>query len=188
MRSLYSKQKTDAIFLPLPAGLSHSKKLNQEGMGHVPSPFSLQRQTKRVSLVNYKKLKHQGRLSMDYSTLPQSSASIEEPKDLSETMRHSLYEAFQAIPDPRRGEGKRYPLPVLLSLLCLAKMAGETSLKGATEWVRLRKEPLATAFGLKRKAMPCQMTYKRILEAIDAQTLTDLLAAFFTRRAGRAAL
>lgn len=118
---------------------------------------------------------------MDYSTLPQPPKSIEEPEDLAKSVHHSLYETFQALPDPRRGEGKRYPLPILLSLLGLAKMAGETSLKGATEWVRLRTEPLTLAFGLKRKAMPCQMTYKRILEAVDAQALTNLLAAFFTR-------
>ena len=29
--------------------------------------------------------------------------------------------------------------------------------------------------------MPCQMTYKRMLEALDAQILNDVLAAFFTR-------
>lgn len=96
-------------------------------------------------------------------------------------MRHSLYETFQDLPDPRRGAGKRYSLPVLLSLLCLAKMAGETTLKGASEWVRLRADLLSEAFALKRKTMPCQMTYKRILEVTDAQMLTGLLCAFFTR-------
>ena len=68
---------------------------------------------------------------MDYSTLPQELPSIEEPEDVPEPVRHSLYETFQKIPDKRRGAGKRYPLPVLLCLLCLAKMAGQTSLKGA---------------------------------------------------------
>src|SRR5437588_12868154 len=85
-------------------------------------------------------------------------------------------------PDKRRGAGKRYPLPVVLCLLCLAKMAGQTNLKGATEWVRLRKESLASTFGLKRTDMPCQMTYTRVLEGIDAQVLGDLLAAFFSGR------
>src|SRR5947209_6443484 len=99
---------------------------------------------------------------MDYFTLPQPPKSIDEPEDLAETIRHSLYETFQKIPDPRRGEGKRYPLAVLLCLLLLAKMAGQTSLKGATEWVRLRAASLAPTFGLKRVAMPCQMTYQRI--------------------------
>jgi predicted transposase YbfD/YdcC len=118
---------------------------------------------------------------MDYCTLTQLPTGIGETHASVETTRNSLYEALQAIPDPRRGAGKRYPLPVLICLLCLAKMAGQTTLKGATEWVRLRAEPLAASFGLKRVAMPCQMTYKRILEVIDAQVLNALLAAFFTR-------
>lgn len=118
---------------------------------------------------------------MDYSTLTQLPTGTEETKEPGETTRNSLYETLQGISDPRRGAGKRYPLAVLLCLLCLAKLAGQTTLKGATEWVRLRAEPLATAFGLKRTAMPCQMTYKRILEKMDAQVLNDRLAAFFTR-------
>jgi predicted transposase YbfD/YdcC len=118
---------------------------------------------------------------MDYSTLTQPPTGVGETKEPAETTRTSLYETLQGISDPRRGAGKRYPLPVLLCLLCLAKMAGQSTLKGATEWVRLRAEPLAASFGLKRTAMPCQMTYKRILEVIDAQTLNDLLSAFFTR-------
>ena len=115
---------------------------------------------------------------MDYSTFTPTKG---ESREVAEQMRISLYETLQKVPDPRRGAGTRYPLPVALCLLCLAKMAGQSTLKGATEWVRLRADPLAAAFGLKRPAMPCQMTYKRILEVIDAQVLNDLLAAFFTR-------
>lgn len=47
--------------------------------------------------------------------------------------------------------------------------------------MRLRAESFVTAFGLKRTAMPCQMTYKRILEVIDTHVLDELLAAFLTR-------
>ena len=118
---------------------------------------------------------------MDYSTLPHPLTKMEGTPAPVETVQNSLYEALQTLPDRRRGQGKRYSLPVLLCLLCLAKMAGQTTLKGATEWVRLRASLLATSFGLKRMDMPCQMTYVRILEAIDAQVLNDLLAAFFTR-------
>jgi predicted transposase YbfD/YdcC len=118
---------------------------------------------------------------MNYSTLPQPSTRVQETTASVETVRTSMYEALQGIPDPRRGEGKRYSLPVLICLLCLAKMAGQTTLKGATEWVRLRASLLASSFGLKRLDMPCQMTYTRILEVIDAQALNDVLAAFFTR-------
>ena len=118
---------------------------------------------------------------MDYSTLTQPPRGMGETTDAAEGMGNSLYQTLHGITDPRRGAGKRYPLPVLLCLLCLAKMAGQPTLKGATEWVRLRAEALAASFGLKRTAMPCQMTYKRILEAIDPHVLNDLLSAFFTR-------
>ncbi len=118
---------------------------------------------------------------MNYSTLQQPPEGIGETNADAERTRTSLYEALQGVPDPRRKAGQRYPLPVVLCLLCLAKMAGQTTLKGATEWVRLRAEPLAAFFGLKRTAMPCQMTYKRVLEVIDAQELNERLAAFFTR-------
>lgn len=118
---------------------------------------------------------------MDYSTFPQPALDRQEPPADAEWIQSSLYEALQGLPDPRRGAGKRYPLAVVLCLLCLAKMAGQPTLKGATEWVRLRAEQLAASFGLKRRTMPCQMTYKRILDVIDAQVLTDLFSAFFTR-------
>lgn len=118
---------------------------------------------------------------MDYSPLTPPPVGMEETKTCAHMTRNSLYEALQGIADPRRGAGKRYRLPVLICLLCLAKMAGQTTLKGATEWVRLHAAFLANAFGLKRTAMPCQMTYKRILEVIDAQVLNERLAAFFTR-------
>lgn len=114
---------------------------------------------------------------MNYSTLPQPPVKMQETSELPQ----SLYEALHQLPDPRRKAGQRYPLAVVLCLLCLAKMAGQTSLKGATEWVRLRGETLASSFGLKHKRMPCQMTYKRILEIVDVQLLNEYLATFFIR-------
>lgn len=94
---------------------------------------------------------------------------------------NSLYEAFQGLPDPRRGQGKRYELALLLCLLVLAKLAGQTTLSGATEWIRHRAGTIAEYFGLQRRQMPCQMTYCRIVARIDMQVFDERLAAFFTR-------
>ncbi len=47
----------------------------------------------------------------------------------------SLYEALQQFPDLRRAQGKRYSLALILCLLVLAKLAGQTHLSGATEWI-----------------------------------------------------
>src|SRR6266566_3162893 len=53
----------------------------------------------------------QGKLSMGSSPLTPPPRSIGESKANAETMRNSLYEALQVIPDPRRGAGKRSGAP-----------------------------------------------------------------------------
>jgi hypothetical protein len=93
----------------------------------------------------------------------------------------SLYKAFQQLTDARRGQGKRYELALILCLLILAKLAGETSLSGATEWIRHRAAWLAEQFKLRRTRMPCQMTYCNVLARVDAKQLDALLQAFFVR-------
>ena len=70
----------------------------------------------------------------------------------------SLYQALQGLPDPRRAQGKRYSLALILCLVVLAKLAGQKTLSGATEWIRHRAATLAQRFELRREQMPCQMT------------------------------
>lgn len=115
---------------------------------------------------------------MDYTTLsiPTDSGMVPEPGAVA-----SLYEALQQLSDPRRGQGKRYELALILCLLVLAKLAGQTSLSGATEWIRHRAASLAEHFGLRRKSMPCQMTYCNVLARVDGKQLDEILAAFFVR-------
>ncbi len=80
---------------------------------------------------------------------------MEEEKEAVE----SLYEALQELSDARRGQGKRYPLAFILCALILAKLAGQKTLRGATEWIGHRAGHLAQRFALRREQMPCQMTY-----------------------------
>src|SRR5690242_14608526 len=81
----------------------------------------------------------------------------------------SLYHALQALPDPRRKQGKRYSLAVILSLVILAKLAGEQTMSGVTEWVRHRGPLLSQWLGLRRARMPCQTTYRNVLARVDGQ-------------------
>lgn len=69
----------------------------------------------------------------------------------------------------------------MVCVLVLAKLAGQKTLSGATEWVRHRSSQLAEHFGLRRATMPCQMTYGKILGRLDAQRLDEILSAFFIR-------
>lgn len=93
----------------------------------------------------------------------------------------SLYGELQSLKDPRRAQGKRYSLALILCLIVLAKLAGETTLSGATEWIRHRGAQLAQGFGLRRETMPCQMTYCNVLALVDEKHLDEILSAFFVR-------
>ena len=115
---------------------------------------------------------------MDYTTLP---IPADEGRSLDPVAVASLYEAMHQLSDARRGQGKRYELALILCLLILAKLAGETSLSGATEWVRHRATVLAAQFGLRRTSMPCQMTYCNVLARVDGKHLDEILATFFVR-------
>jgi hypothetical protein len=45
----------------------------------------------------------------------------------------SLYQAFEQVRDGRDPPGRRYPLPLLLTLLLLGKLAGETKISGVVD-------------------------------------------------------
>ena len=115
---------------------------------------------------------------MDYTTwsIPSDSGMVLEPFAVT-----SLYEALRKLSDPRRRQGKRYELALILCLLVEALLAGQTSLSGATEWIRHRGPSLAERFGLRRKSMPCQMTYCNVLARVDGKHLDEILSTFFVR-------
>ena len=92
---------------------------------------------------------------MEYTTLLQGVEPAAQPLELEEGGIHSLYRVFQGLPDPRKRKGKRYSLALVLTLLVLAKLAGETNVSAATHWIRLRKKGLAQQLRLNREAMPC---------------------------------
>jgi len=52
----------------------------------------------------------------------------------------SLYRAFEQVKDRRGKKGKRYALALILTLIMLAKMAGETKIDGIVYWIELRKK------------------------------------------------
>jgi predicted transposase YbfD/YdcC len=86
-----------------------------------------------------------------------------------------LYERLSGLGDSRQRRGRRYELAVILIGLLLAKLAGEDKPEGIADWVQLRSAFFVDIFHLKRAAMPCAMTYRRVLaEAITISELDQL--------------
>src|ERR687885_128121 len=83
------------------------------------------------------------------------------------------------VPDRRKRRGRRYPLPPLLALAVLAKLAGQSRLEPLADWATLRADPRARRFGLKRTTMPHRSTWSRILgQAVDPLALEQALHTF----------
>ena len=54
----------------------------------------------------------------------------------------SLLARLTELPDPRRAQGRRYPLPAILGLLFLAVLHGQSSLRGVWVWGNAHRESL----------------------------------------------
>lgn len=116
---------------------------------------------------------------MDYTTL---AATIEQAQCSPQADAQSLYSAFEHVTDGRKNRGVRYRLALVLTLIVLAKLAGETSLSGVTDWVRERKEQLAQALHLPTTRFPCVASYSYVLRHVDAEELTNVIYHFFTQQ------
>ena len=93
----------------------------------------------------------------------------------------SLYGQFQVLSDKRKLRGRRYSLALILVVTLLAKVCGEHHPVGIAEWAKHRGEWLAKALQLKRKKMPHDSTYRRILgKVVDLEELERLSSAYLS--------
>jgi len=77
-----------------------------------------------------------------------------------------LESRFQQLTDTRDPRGKIYPLSMVLSMVVLAKLAGEDKPSGITEWIRLRCDSFVKLFNFKHRRMPCLNIIRRVLQEI----------------------
>jgi predicted transposase YbfD/YdcC len=88
----------------------------------------------------------------------------------------SLYSAFEQVRDGRKQKGKRYPLPLLLTLLMLGKLAGETTVNGIVDWVKERQGWLRAQLNWPKR-FPTNSTSSEALARCDAQQLVTVIAS-----------
>ena len=87
----------------------------------------------------------------------------------------SLYRAFEKVQDRRKDRGKRYPLALILTVLLLGKMAGETKISGIVDWVKERECWLKRELNWP-KGFPVNSTYSEALAQCDGKEVAQILA------------
>jgi len=93
----------------------------------------------------------------------------------------SLYAYFLTLSDNRKPRGVRYSLALILLLMVLAKLCGESHPSGIAEWAEHRGAQLAKLLELKRKRMPHHSTYRRILaQVVNVEELEQMSSAYLS--------
>lgn len=113
-----------------------------------------------------------------------------DPVNLSETISitqaevDSLVAQCATLTDQRKARGKRYALMSVLVLTVLAKLAGQTTLRGIAQWCQLRRDPLTALLHLSRPTLPHATTFRRVLgQAVEATAVEQVLHRWMQQQA-----
>ena len=82
-----------------------------------------------------------------------------------------LLTALSEVPDPRRAEGRRYPLAPLLLFTVLALLSGATSYRRIIIFLDQRRIVLNEVFGVALKRAPSVNTLRTVLQELDGDAL-----------------
>lgn len=92
----------------------------------------------------------------------------------------SLYSCFGGLKDPRRAQGCRYPLPLILILVMIPIMSGYTGQRAMSDFIKRHKEELRKLFAIKRDALPSRRTITDVFELIDFEALSEAFRNWFS--------
>lgn len=87
----------------------------------------------------------------------------------------SLYKELEKVKDRRGKKGKRYPLALILTLLLLGKLAGETTIDAIIDWIDGKKDEIKRLLCWPKR-FPSNKTYSRTLALCDDKELVELIA------------
>ena len=109
---------------------------------------------------------------------------------LGAAQRYSLQEALRQVPDPRRAQGKRYPLAPCLTVLALGLLAGKVHLSEIQRFGTRLSQPQRQALGFGRKngtrfyTVPTYTVLRDLLRRVDLHALADVLTRWLQSQAG----
>lgn len=91
----------------------------------------------------------------------------------------SLYTVLLRVKDRRKARGQRYAAAVVMTLMLLAKLAGQKTVSGIAEWVRLRAEWVRAQLPFKDERLPCANTYQYVCDHVAVDELNQSLGEWF---------
>jgi len=92
-----------------------------------------------------------------------------------------LLAVLAAVPDPRARRGVRHRLAVILGLAVCAVLAGARSFTAIAEWAADADQATRDALGV-TGVVPCESTFRRTLQNLDADALDDAAGAWAQQR------
>jgi len=84
-----------------------------------------------------------------------------------------LMSLLEAVPDPRRAEGKLYKLPHVLLFSILAIVTGCNSYRGIVTFIDVHRRSLNAFFGLTWRRAPAHTAIRYILQGLDPKAVED---------------
>lgn len=93
----------------------------------------------------------------------------------------TLWYLLSSIPDPRRAQGRRHPLPVMLVLALLALCSGHTSYEAMEEWAKNYQELLKKELPFVAGHTPDAATFHRLFTRLDVGIFEEILGNWLQR-------
>ena len=87
----------------------------------------------------------------------------------------SLRAVFESLGDPVVEGKRKQPIGRTLTMVFLAMVSGENSLRGIAAWLEEQRWRLKKVFGYRRDDVPTYSTIRRALEEVDAVELENKL-------------
>lgn len=90
----------------------------------------------------------------------------------------TLLNYLAKVPDFRRKEGRRYPLPTLLIMIIMAIMSGRYGYREIARFLAANQQQLVDTLDLKRAQMPSHVTIRTVMMALDFEALNTAFEAW----------
>ena len=91
----------------------------------------------------------------------------------------SLAECFTDLPDPRRGQGRRHPLPTVLAIAAGAILCGRRGYKAISLWAQDLSQQARARFRCRyrnrRYEVPSRTVLREVLTRVDPDALSGAL-------------